>query len=148
MRPDVTLTVVGRGVSGEEKALEGVPGINVLGWVEPSELPAALGAAQLAMVPWADTLPNRARHSAKVLELMAAGLPIVAYAVGELPVTLGEAGVLVPPGERDAFVREVVALLEDPGRATALGAAARTRVQTVFNWDVLAERALEAYGVA
>ena len=103
--PDARLTVVGRGVGGEERELTGVPGIEVAGWVEPGSLPALFAGMQVAVVPWADTPSNRARHSAKVLELMAAGLPIVAYAVGELPVTLGEAGILVPPGDAAAFAQ-------------------------------------------
>ncbi len=146
LRPDATLTVLGRGVAGEERVLVGVPGLVVRGWVEPAELPAILGSARLGIVPWADTPSNRARHSAKVLELMAASLPIVAYAVGELPFTLGDAGLLIPAGDREAFVRAVILLLDDPARAKALGAAAQARARTAFNWDVLAERALEAYG--
>ena len=96
---------MGRGLGGEERELVGVPGIAVQGWIEPAELPALLGRMSVAIVPWADTPSNQARHSAKVLELMAAGLPIVAYAVGELPATLGEAGVLVPPGDADGVRR-------------------------------------------
>jgi glycosyltransferase involved in cell wall biosynthesis len=143
-----TLTVVGRGLAGEERELAGMPGITVQGWMEPAELPALLGRMSVAIVPWGDTPPNRARHSAKVLELMAAGLPIVAYAVGELPVTLGEAGVLVPPGDAEGFATAVAALLAEPGRAARLGAAAQTRVQTHFTWERLADAALDAHAAA
>ncbi len=110
---------------------------------------AAFFARQtLAIVPWADTPPNRARSSAKVLELMAAGLPIVAYAVGDLPATLGDAGVLVPPGDEVAFAMSVVALLSDPERACRLGAAARARVLERFTWARLGDVALAAYAKA
>jgi glycosyltransferase involved in cell wall biosynthesis len=95
-----------------------------------------------------DTPSNQARHSAKVLELMAAGLPIVAYAVGELPATLGEAGILVPSGDADAFAAAVAALLAEPGYAARLGAAAQGRVQTHFTWERLADVALAAYHAA
>ena len=125
-----------------------MPGITVQGWIEPAELPGLLGRMSVAIVPWADTPSNQARHSAKVLELMAAGLPIVAYAVGELPVTLGEAGVLVPPGDAEGFAAAVAALLAEPGRAARLGAAAQTRVQTQFTWERLADVALAAYAAA
>ncbi len=125
--PDARLTVVGRGVGGEGRELAGAPGIEVTGWVEPGSLPALFAGMQVAVVPWADTPSNRARHSAKVLELMAAGLPIVAYAVGELPVTLGETGVLVPPGDAAAFAQAVADLLTDPERARRLGSAAQLR---------------------
>jgi glycosyltransferase involved in cell wall biosynthesis len=146
--PGATLTVVGRGLAGEERELVGLPGITVQGWIEPAELPGLLGRMSVAIVPWGDTPPNRARHSAKVLELMAAGLPIVAYAVGELPATLGEAGVLVPPGDADGFAAAVAALLADPDRAAQLGAAAQTRVKSVFAWDRLVDVSLAAYAAA
>ncbi len=146
--PDAALTVIGRGVGGEEQALRAVPGIALAGWHEPAELPAMFARHSLAIVPWADTPANRARHSAKVLELMAAGLPVVAYGVGELHATLGEAGVIVPPGDREAFVGAVTTLLREPARAAQLGAAARARVAALFNWDALAEVALCAYGYA
>ena len=144
-RPDAHLMVVGRGVAGEERGLADVPGVTVAGWVEPAQLPEMLAAAQVALVPWDDTPPNRARHSAKVLELMAAGLPVVAYAVGELPATLGDAGVLVAPGDQAAFAREVAALLADAERRARLGAAARARVAERFTWERLAHVALAAY---
>jgi glycosyltransferase involved in cell wall biosynthesis len=146
--PNAALTVVGRGLGGEERELAGVPGISVQGWIEPGELSGLLGRMSVAVVPWGDTPPNRARHSAKVLELMAAGLPIVAYAVGELPATLGEAGVLVPPGDADAFAAAVAALLTEPDRAAQLGVAAQTRVKSVFAWDRLADVSLAAYAAA
>ena len=148
LMPGAELTVVGRGLGGEEQALAGLPGITLQGWIEPAELPGLLGRMSVAIVPWADTPPNRARHSAKVLELMAAGLPIVAYAVGELPETVGEAGVLVPPGDADAFAAAVAGLLADPDRAARLGAAAQTRAKSVFAWDRLADVSLAAYAAA
>jgi glycosyltransferase involved in cell wall biosynthesis len=79
---------------------------------------------------------------------MAAGLPIVAYAVGELPATLGESGVLVPPGDADAFAAAVVALMVDPARTARLGVAAQARVQADFTWGHLADVAIEAYYAA
>jgi glycosyltransferase involved in cell wall biosynthesis len=146
--PDACLTVVGRGLAGEEEALRNLPGISVLGWVEPEDLPATFAAADVAVVPWADTPSNRARHSAKVLELMVAGLPIVAYAVGELPATLGDAGVLVEPGDGAAYARAIVALFGDAERARRLGVAARARVLARYTWKELAEVAVEAYRTA
>jgi glycosyltransferase involved in cell wall biosynthesis len=148
INPDACLTVVGRGLGREEEALRNLAGIDVLGWVDPEELPARFAAADVAVVPWADTPSNRARHSAKVLELMAAGLPIVAYAVGELPITMGDAGVLVEPGNEVAFARAIVALFGDGERARRLGVAARARVLARYTWEELAQVAVEAYRTA
>ena len=146
--PEARLIVVGRGLAGEEAALAGLPGVEVAGWVASERLPAIFAESAVALVPWADTPANRGRSSVKVRELMAAGLPVVAYAVGELPTVLGDTGVLVPPGDERALATAVVALLNDPGRAAQLAAAARTRAQARFNWDRLAEIALAAYAAA
>jgi glycosyltransferase involved in cell wall biosynthesis len=146
--PEARLTVLGRGLAGEEEMLRERPGIDVLGWVDPSELPATLAAANVALVPWADTLPNRARHSVKVLELMRSGLPIVGYAVGELAATVGEAGVLVEPGDETGFVNAVIALLRDRDLARRLGDSGRRRLLEKFTWDRLASTAILAYQAA
>jgi len=146
--PSARLTVIGRGLAGEEAELARLPGVEIAGWAPSEELPELLARHAVAMAPWADTATNRARHSAKVLELMAAGVPVVAAAVGELPATLDECGVLAPPGDADAFARAVAGLLGDPARAERLGASARARVAEHFTWERLAEVASAAYTAA
>ena len=143
--PEAMLTVIGRGLAGEERELAGLPGIEAAGWIEPEQMPVLFAKTGLAVIPWTDTPANRARSSVKVRELMAAGLPIVAYAVGELPATLGDAGVLVPPGDAAAFADAVVALMADPDRAQRLGEAARERAQAKFSWAKLVDVVLGAY---
>jgi glycosyltransferase involved in cell wall biosynthesis len=147
--PEAGLVVVGRGLAGEEAALaRAVRQVEVGGWIEPVAMPALFAGMAAGIVPWADTPPNRARNSAKVLELMAAGLPLVGYAVGELPCALGDCGVLVPPGDDLAFAQALVALLVDRSRAERLGAAARRRVESEFTWDRLAGQVLAVYETA
>jgi glycosyltransferase involved in cell wall biosynthesis len=62
-----------------------------------------------------------------VIEAMAAGLPVIATAVGGLPELVGDAGVLVPPGDTDAFAAALRALVTDTERRRRLGEAARER---------------------
>jgi glycosyltransferase involved in cell wall biosynthesis len=143
--PGARLAVVGRGLMAEEESLRGAPGIDVLGWIEPAELEAVFAQADLAIVPWAETPSNRARNSVKVLELMALGVPIVAYAVGELSSTLDGVGMLVPPGDEAGMVSGIVNLLGDRARARSLGEAARERVRNSYTWEGLAEITIAAY---
>jgi len=140
------LAIIGRGVLGEERRLSLLPGVEVKGWLSTEEIRAALERAALAIAPWENTAANRARHSAKILELMASGLPVVASRVGEMLATLGDTGVLVAPSDVEGFARAIVDLLHDRPRRLELGVAAGRRVRERFNWDLLAGVALAAYG--
>ncbi|MGE5603600.1 MAG: glycosyltransferase family 4 protein [Nitrososphaerales archaeon] len=145
LKADARLVVVGRGSQGQEAQVAGLPGAQVAGWLEADEVRGVLARMAVAIAPWANTATNRARHSAKILELMNAGLPVVAYDVGEMAVTLGAAGVLLQPGDSARFAEAVVGLVENPERRRVLGMHGQERVRTLFNWDVLAEVALSAY---
>jgi glycosyltransferase involved in cell wall biosynthesis len=78
-----------------------------------------------------------------ILEAMACGKPNVAPRVGSIPETLidGQHGLLVNPGDEEAFAARVVELLNGPLRAAALGNAARQRV--LENYSL--ERMVEGY---
>ena len=85
-----------------------------------------------------------------VLEAMAAGVPVVASAVGGIPdqVRHGEEGVLVPPDDPDALAGALGALLEDPVRAHRLGEAGRRRTENEFSHEALVRRIEAVYRVA
>ena len=144
--PDARLLVVGQGAQGEERELAEMPGVELAGWMEREARSVAFGRAALAIAPWADTAANRARHSAKVLELMAAGVPVVAYRVGELSVTPGSAGALVPPGDADELAaRSGRSCCETRCAVPNSQSAAGSCCAHEFNWDALAGVALAAY---
>lgn len=66
-----------------------------------------------------------------VMEAMAAGLPVVATAVGGVPelVRQGETGLLVPAGDRRAFAVSLASLAADPDRRRAMSEAAHSRAR-------------------
>jgi glycosyltransferase involved in cell wall biosynthesis len=68
------------------------------------------------------------------LEAMAAGLPVVATAVGGVPelVVDGETGFLVPPGDAPALSRALDRILGDPDLRRRLGEAGRQRAGGMF----------------
>jgi len=74
-------------------------------------------------------------------EAMAAGLPVLASAVGELRYSIidGETGGLVPPGDPQALADRLAALLRDPSRLAAMGAAGRARVLDRFGGAAFAQ---------
>jgi glycosyltransferase involved in cell wall biosynthesis len=154
--PAARLLVVGRGEQQQERRLLWLAqraglahAIDYRGWVEPAHLPVILAEADMALVPLDDTLINRARCSAKLLELMAAGLPLVVADVGQSReyIREEESGLLVPPGNPAALARAALRLLSDFGLRKRLSNGAQAALRS-FSWAVLAPHAEHAYFIA
>jgi glycosyltransferase involved in cell wall biosynthesis len=96
-------------------------------------------------------LPSRSEGMPmSVLEAMAAGLPVVASAVGGVPelVIDGETGTLVAPGDPDALARALGALVADPAARARLGAAARARAEAEFGIEANRQAHVALYQAA
>jgi len=85
--------------------------------------------------------------SLTILEAMAAGLPIVATAVGGTPEVLdAESGRLVPSRNAAALEAALRELAEDRALGGRLGAGARRRVEARFTLDRMVEEYRAVYG--
>lgn len=153
--PEARLMVVGKGLFGEEEEFISTvkeaglaDHVVYAGWAEPNELPTYFATADVAIYPYDDTLINRAKCSAKLIQLMAAGLPVVADDVGQNGeyIEHGTSGLLVPPGDSETFARSVIELLQDEGLRKRLGQGARRRILKQFNWENLVVDIKRAYG--
>lgn len=109
-----------------------------------------LVAADIAVYPYRDTPINRAKCSGKVIDYMAAGLPMVIGDVGMNRVYArdGEHALLAPPGDADAFAASLTRLLADPAYAKTLGAAAQRRLWEAFAWPPRAPQLERVYASA
>jgi len=85
--------------------------------------------------------------SNSVLEAMAAGVPVVATAVGGNPEAVedGASGLLVPPCDAGALARAICAVLEDQELAGRLGRAARQRISDRFSNEQMVRRTERFY---
>ena len=93
-------------------------------------MPALYREADIFCLPsWWEAMPLT------VLEAMAAGLPVVATAVGDIPqlVDEGLTGHLVAPGQPEALAAALEPLLRDAGTRRDMGSRARQRVSLRFN---------------
>jgi glycosyltransferase involved in cell wall biosynthesis len=96
------------------------------------DVPALLAEADLFVLPSrSEAFPNAA------IEAMAAGVPVVATAVGGLLdlIDANRTGVLVPPDDPSSLANAIAALVSAPDRAAALGAAARDAVARAYSFD-------------
>ncbi|MFQ6102611.1 MAG: glycosyltransferase family 4 protein [Anaerolineae bacterium] len=170
--PEARLLVVGKGLFGEEEELfrlAAQSGLTVthhvtrnafhvsrfthdvtyVGWVPSDALSTYFAQADVAIYPFDDTLVNRTKCAVKLRDLLAAGVPVVAEAVGQNQeyIRHGETGWLVDPGDVASFAEAVVRLLEDRQLRERLGQAAARDVRERFAWGRLVETVEWAYGV-
>ena len=144
-RTAAVLVVVGRPQAGGETTrlvrslgLEGA--VRFVSGVPTSELVDLYAHATLAVVP-----SLYEGFSLPAVEAMACEVPLVATSAGALPEVVGDAGVLVPPGDSEAMAAALLRLLEDEPLRRTLGAGGRRRALAQFSWDRTAERTTEVY---
>jgi glycosyltransferase involved in cell wall biosynthesis len=82
-----------------------------------------------------------------VLEAMAAGVPVVASAVGGVDelVVDGQTGLLVPPADSEALAAALAVLLADAGLRRRLGEAGRARAEALFDLEAFRQAHVELY---
>ena len=117
------------------------PRVNFLG--QRRDIPDLLAALDILVLP-----SYSEGVSLALLEAMAAGLPVIATAVGGLPevVTDEVNGLLIPPRDPEALARALARLLADPDFARRLGEQARAEVEAHYSLERLGREINEIYG--
>jgi sugar transferase (PEP-CTERM/EpsH1 system associated) len=138
-KPGLVFTIVGRDPSKEVRALALTPGIEVTGTVD--DVRPFYGNAVAAIVP----LNVGGGSRLKILEAMAAGVPVVST-------TLGAEGLDVLPGENiliadtnEQLVEAIDGVVEDEERRNRLGAAGRALVSSRYDWAMVGNLICEVY---
>ena len=78
-------------------------------------------------------------------EAMACGVPVISTTGGALPEVVGDAGILVPPGDAASLKKAIIALLGDEEKRRQLGAAGLARVRNSLTWRHAAQNTVEVY---
>jgi len=143
-RPDVSLEIVGEGsLRRQLELLAAQLGITervtFQGQLARTLLPEAYRSASVLAVP--------SRHEAQsmvAIEAAACGIPVVGTRVGALP-DLGEGALTVPVGDEANLSRALATVLDDPARASSMGAAGRAVAVERYDLDRTSRAMLGVY---
>ncbi len=147
-RPGLRLLVAGPG--DPDEAMAGVPAdlarrVTFLGMISEEDKARMLRSVDVYVAP------NTGGESFGLIltEAMAGGTPVVASDLDAFRRVLdgGRAGELFPVRDPEALARTLAGLLDDPVRRTRLSESAR-EVVAAYDWPIVAQRVLEAYGFA
>lgn len=121
-----------------------------LGLAEVVEFAGWVPDASTSVMPSLDVFVQSSYWEAMsvvILEAMAAGVPILATAVGENPRVLanGETGLLVRPGDAQALAGGLVRLLQDAELRRRLSRAAERSYEAEFTAEIMASRYAAVY---
>jgi glycosyltransferase involved in cell wall biosynthesis len=105
-----------------------------------AELVALLAEAEVAVVP-----SLYEGFSLPAVEAMACGVPLIATTAGALPEVVGDAALLVPPGDPCALADQLTALLGDDGLRRRLSELGRARVLGRYTWEAAARATVARY---
>lgn len=145
VRP-VTVRVIGHAENQTLPRFENsLVNVNMLGYVPFDRLPELLASSSLAVYPYEDSRVTRSKQSVKLLEQMAAGCPLIASDVGDIALTLGNAGVVLPKSTPESFARTSIKLLCQPRRLDTMSAAGTERIRSEFLFSNLAQNVLDIY---
>jgi len=120
----------------------GAEDVFLAGWRSHEELPGALNAADVLVLP-----SVREQFGQVLVEAMACGLPVIA-ANAWGPTTIvdpGETGWLVEPDDEDDMVEALVAAVADPERRRRMGVRAEEVSHERYGWPALADGVAGVY---
>jgi glycosyltransferase involved in cell wall biosynthesis len=142
---DVHLVVVGRPTPGgptdrlvAELSLGGR--VRFVSGISDEELGELLASAEIAAVP-----SLYEGFSLPAVEHMASGTPLVASRTGALPEVVGDAAILVEPGDVEELAAAFRRLHDSPAERERVGAAGYARVQERFTWSAVARATVGHY---
>lgn len=145
-RPDARLLVLGYTNVAIEGLVLAPDAVLRTGPLAADALQRGLRASDLGWAPLSDTGANRGRWPLKLSTYMELGLPMVTTAVGDLGPFFARHPVGLAAAPTPAAIAEAtLALLADPGRRDAMGAAGRALAEGELSWARVADRVEALY---
>lgn len=113
------------------------------GAVSPEMIPGLLASMDVAVAPYPESI-DFYFSPLKVVEYMAAGLPVVASGIGQINELIqdGVTGLLCSPGDETALANALEQLWHSPYLRNQLGQTARQHILAHHTWDTVASQIL------
>ena len=141
--PDTRLILAGHGPAlasiRDQVADTGLQArVQIMGPVRHDQVPDILARTDIAAAPYRGS-DDFYFSPLKILEYMAAGLPVVYPNIGDLPALVGDAGLAYPCDDVGALVHRIDRLIDEPALRHRMGGAAIRRAQR-HGWGRVAEQ--------
>lgn len=142
--PQARMLVFGKGRAEREVrdlcSKQGTDRVRLMGWTSTPSANLAKGAILVMTSQWENS-------PYVVLDAMAWGRTVVAYAVGDIPSMLGfgEAGIPVPPGDFQQLVRSLRRAMTDDDLRRRFAISAPAQVRAKYSRDEMTRRTVDVY---
>lgn len=140
---------VGKG-SEEEKLLVLEKKLHVQKYIKHKsisyeDMPRLYQKADIFLAPSKPTFTYQEQYCTVLLEAQAAGLPIVTTYSGGIPENVGDAGVLVAPGDFYSLRNAIKKFILSPEKRISFAKKARRRAESVHDSKVIAQQIAKVY---
>ena len=118
-----------------------------LDFVSYDEIPDIHRMADVLVLPSYPIISWQEQFGMVLAEAMASGTPVISTLSGSIPEVVGDAGMLIPPGDFAALADNVIKLMEDRVLREELSGRARQRAERLFDSMKIANDLLDALKV-
>jgi glycosyltransferase involved in cell wall biosynthesis len=113
--------------------------VHLAGYVSPEDLPIVYNLADVFIYP-----SLYEGFGLPPLEALACGTPVITTAVSSMPEHVGQAGLLIPPGDENALTQAIISLLNDQELKSRLAVLGPPQAAQ-FTWTRTAHQTLQVY---
>jgi glycosyltransferase involved in cell wall biosynthesis len=141
---DFIFAVAGKGAQKENmEKLIAVTGtadnFRFLDFISYDEIPGVYRMADVLVLPSYPTMTWQEQFGMVLVEAMATGVPVISTLSGSIPEVVGNAGILIPPGDYRALTDALIELMEDRSLREGFSQKCRDRAERLFETKKVAD---------